>query len=166
MSLAEKPLNALLASNIQSPHSLLFRFPRRFSSIIFTPDFRVNRTRIFGLTSLAMIAFASNSLLCRAALKQTSIDAATFTFVRIFSGTAALWLIIKMRRTAWKDAGNWFSAVALFVYAAAFSFAYNTLSAGMGALLLFGAVQATMILRGLRKGERLHAIQIIGLVVA
>jgi len=113
-----------------------------------------------------MIAFASNSLLCRAALKQTSIDAATFTFVRIFSGAVALWLVMKMRRTAWKDAGNWFSAAALFVYAAAFSFAYNTLSAGMGALLLFGAVQATMILWGLRKGERLRAIQLIGLVVA
>jgi drug/metabolite transporter (DMT)-like permease len=126
----------------------------------------VNRTRIFGLTSLAMIAFASNSLLCRAALKQTSIDAATFTLVRIFSGAAALWLIIKIRRTAWKDAGNWFSAVALFVYAAAFSFAYNSLSAGMGALLLFAAVQATMILWGFRKGERLRAIQLIGLVVA
>jgi drug/metabolite transporter (DMT)-like permease len=126
----------------------------------------VNRTRIFGLTSLAMIAFASNSLLCRAALTQTSIDAATFTFVRIFSGAAALWLIIKMRRTAWKEAGNWFSAAALFVYAAAFSFAYNTLSAGTGALLLFGAVQATMILWGFRKGERLHAIQIVGLVMA
>src|SRR5437762_1808233 len=113
-----------------------------------------------------MIAFASNSLLCRAALKQTSIDAATFTFVRIFSGAAALWLIIKMRRTAWKNAGNWFSAAALFVYAAAFSFAYNTLSAGMGALLLFGAVQATMILWGFRKGERLRMIQILGLFVA
>ena len=113
-----------------------------------------------------MIAFASNSLLCRAALKQTSIDAATFTFIRIFSGAAALWLIIKMRRTAWKDAGNWSSAVALFGYAAAFSFAYNTLSAGTGALLLFGAVQATMVLWGLRKGERLHAIQLIGLVLA
>ena len=113
-----------------------------------------------------MIAFASNSLLCRAALKQTSIDAATFTFVRIFSGAAALWLIIKMRRRAWEDAGNWCSAAALFVYAAAFSFAYNTLSAGMGALLLFGAVQATMILWGFRKGERLQAIQIVGLVVA
>ncbi len=123
-------------------------------------------SRIFFLTSLAMIAFASNSLLCRAALKQTSIDAATFTSVRVFSGAAALWLIMKMRRTGWKDAGNWLSAAALFVYAAAFSFAYNTLSAGMGALLLFGAVQATMILWGLCKGEKLQAIQIVGLVVA
>ena len=113
-----------------------------------------------------MIAFAGNSLLCRAALKQTSIDAASFTFVRIFSGAAALWLIMKMRGNAWKDAGNWSSALALFAYAAAFSFAYNSLAAGTGALLLFGAVQATMILWGFRKGERLHTIQIVGLVVA
>src|SRR5437016_12771205 len=123
-------------------------------------------SRIFFLTSLAMIAFASNSLLCRAALKQTSIDAATFTFVRVFSGAAALWLIMKMRGNAWKDAGNWSSALALFAYVAAFSFAYNSLAAGTGALLLFGAVQATMILWGFRKGQRLHTIQIVGLVVA
>jgi drug/metabolite transporter (DMT)-like permease len=115
---------------------------------------------------LAMIAFAGNSLLCRAALKQTSIDAASFTFIRIFSGAAALWLIMKMRGAAWKEAGNWSSALALFAYAGAFSFAYNSLSAGTGALLLFGAVQATMILWGFRRGERLHAIQIVGLVVA
>jgi drug/metabolite transporter (DMT)-like permease len=134
----------------------------------------VNRTRIFGLTSLAMIAFASNSLLCRAALKQTSIDAATFTFVRIISGAIALWLIMQVRDASAVAAvgdrrtkrGSWLSAAALFVYAAAFSFAYNTLSAGMGALLLFGAVQASMILWSLRKGEKLQPIQIVGLVVA
>jgi drug/metabolite transporter (DMT)-like permease len=126
----------------------------------------VSSTRIFLLTLLAMIAFAGNSLLCRAALKQTSIDAASFTFIRIFSGAAALWLIMKMRNAAWKETGNWSSALSLFVYAAAFSFAYVSLSAGTGALLLFGAVQATMILWGLRRGERLHAIQIIGLAVA
>ena len=122
--------------------------------------------RIFILTLLAMIAFAGNSLLCRAALKQTSIDAASFTFIRIFSGAAALWLIMKMRGAAWKEAGNWSSTLALFAYAAAFSFAYNSLSAGTGALLLFGAVQATMILWGFRRGERLHTIQIVGLLVA
>jgi drug/metabolite transporter (DMT)-like permease len=126
----------------------------------------VKPARIFILTLLAMIAFAGNSLLCRAALKQTSIDAASFTFIRIFSGAAALWLIMKMRGAAWKEAGNWSSALALFAYAGAFSFAYNSLSAGTGALLLFGAVQATMILWGFRRGERLHAIQIVGLVVA
>src|SRR3989442_1404998 len=101
----------------------------------------VTHTRLFILTLLAMIAFASNSLLCRAALKQTSIDAASFTFIRIFSGAVALWLIMKSRRVLMVDrtasplverssdsslrqAGNWPSALALFAYAAAFSFAY------------------------------------------
>jgi drug/metabolite transporter (DMT)-like permease len=132
-------------------------------------------TRLFLLTLVAMIAFAGNSLLCRLALKQTTIDAASFTFIRIFSGATALWLIIKTRRKLMVDrtaslslrqAGNWPSALALFAYAAAFSFAYNTLSAGTGALLLFGAVQATMILWGLRKGEWLRARQLVGLAVA
>jgi drug/metabolite transporter (DMT)-like permease len=118
------------------------------------------------LTSLAMIAFASNSLLCRLALKQTAIDPATFTFVRIFSGAIALWLVTKMRRSSSDKSGNWASALALFAYAAAFSFAYVSLSAGTGALLLFGAVQATMILWGFHKGERLDLIQIFGLGVA
>jgi drug/metabolite transporter (DMT)-like permease len=133
----------------------------------------LNSARLFILTTLAMIAFASNSLLCRAALKQTSIDAATFTFVRIFSGAVALWLIMGMRRpfvvaavSDRRSEGNWISALALFGYAAAFSFAYNTLSAGTGALLLFGAVQATMIFWGLCKGEKLHAIQAAGVIVA
>jgi len=126
----------------------------------------VKATRIYILTSLAMIAFASNSLLCRAALKQTSIDPASFTFVRIFSGAVALWLIMNMRRGTREVEGSWSSAVALFIYAAAFSFAYLDLSAGTGALLLFGAVQATMILWGFRRGERLDTIQIVGFFVA
>jgi drug/metabolite transporter (DMT)-like permease len=130
-------------------------------------------TRIFVLTLVAMIAFASNSLLCRLALKQTNIDAASFTFIRIFSGAVALWLILKIQSRLRVDRtasplveGNWQSAIALFAYAAAFSFAYRNLSAGTGALLLFGAVQATMIWGGVRKGESLHAIQIAGLVLA
>src|SRR5207249_11695624 len=89
-----------------------------------------SKARIFLLTSLAMIAFASNSLLCRLALKQTAIDPATFTFVRIFSGAIALWLVTKMRRISSDNSGNWASALALFAYAAAFSFAYVSLSAG------------------------------------
>ena len=118
-----------------------------------------------------MIAFASNSLLCRAALKQTSIDAASFTFVRVFSGAVVLWLAMNLRRMirTTRDVGvggNWISALALFLYAAGFSFAYVDVAAGTGALLLFGAVQATMILWGLHKGERLRAIQIVGLIVA
>jgi drug/metabolite transporter (DMT)-like permease len=125
-----------------------------------------------------MIAFAGNSLLCRLALKQTSIDAASFTFIRIISGAIALCLIkpigttLSRRSSAGADhfspvgGGNWTSAFALFAYAAGFSFAYVSLSAGTGALILFGAVQATMMLWGLRQGERFGAIQIIGLVVA
>src|SRR6267143_5181104 len=123
-------------------------------------------TRVFILTLVAMMAFAGNSLLCRLALKQTSIDAASFTFIRIISGAIALWLIVRMRGRSLQKAGSWFSAVALFAYAAGFSFAYISLSAGTGALLLFGAVQATMILRGLHKGERLNTIQIAGFIVA
>jgi len=127
--------------------------------------------RVLILTLAAMIAFASNSLLCRSALKQTSIDAASFTFVRVFSGAVVLWLVMnlpRMIRTT-RDVGvggNWISALALFLYAAGFSFAYVDVAAGTGALLLFGAVQATMILWGLHKGERLRAIQIVGLIVA
>ena len=133
-------------------------------------------TRRFILTSLAMIAFASNSLLCRLALKHTTIDAATFTFIRILSGAVALWLILEIRTRLRTDkmaslltdrsSGNWPSALAMFVYAAAFSFAYVDLSVGTGALLLFGAVQATMILWGFRKGERLDAIQVVGFIAA
>ena len=123
-------------------------------------------TRLFILTLIAMIAFAGNSLLCRLALKQTGIDAASFTFIRIVSGAAALWFIAKMRRAAWRKAGNWSSALTLFAYAAAFSFAYVSLSAGTGALLLFGAVQTTMILWGLRRGERLRVRQLAGLALA
>ena len=117
-----------------------------------------------------MVAFASNSLLCRAALKQTSIDAASFTFVRILSGAVALWLIVNVRRSTGpiysRVGGNWTSALALFFYAAAFSFAYVDVAAGTGALLLFGSVQATMIVWGLHKGENLRVIQILGVVVA
>ena len=124
------------------------------------------RTRIFTLTSLAMVAFAANSLLCRLALRRMAIDAATFSSIRIVSGAVALWLILTVRRSPTLDSGNWFSAAALFAYVAAFSFAYNTLSAGTGALLLFAAVQSTMIAWGLWRGEQLHIQQWIGVTVA
>lgn len=113
-----------------------------------------------------MIAFAGNSLLCRLALKETGIDAASFTFIRLLSGAFALWLIVKAHKASWREAGNWPSALALFAYAGAFSFAYISLSAGTGALLLFGAVQATMILWGWRRGERLGLVQLVGLALA
>src|SRR5262249_58325473 len=98
-----------------------------------------------------MIAFASNSLLCRLALKQTAIDPATFTFVRVFSGAVALWLVINTRQVSLKESGNWPSALALFVYAAAFSFAYVSLAAGHRPLLLFRAVRGSVIFLGFFK---------------
>ncbi len=113
-----------------------------------------------------MLAFAANSLLCRAALKGTGIDAASFTLVRLLAGALTLWVVVRLRGRAAGKAGNWISALALFVYAAAFSFAYRTLSAGTGALLLFGAVQATMILWSFSRGERLRARQLAGLALA
>ncbi len=122
--------------------------------------------RIFGLTSLAMLAFAGNSLLCRLALKHTSIDPASFTTIRLLSGAVTLFLIVKLRRTAVTGQGNWLSAFALFVYAAGFSFAYVSLPAATGALLLFGAVQATMISHGFWAGERLRSLQLLGLLLA
>jgi drug/metabolite transporter (DMT)-like permease len=123
----------------------------------------MTKGKCFALTALAMIAFAGNSLLCRQALKHTAIDAATFTLVRILSGAICLWIIEKIRKGSLHEAGSWPSALALFGYASLFSFAYLRLTAGTGALLLFGAVQATMILWALKKGERLRAVQIAGL---
>jgi drug/metabolite transporter (DMT)-like permease len=122
--------------------------------------------RIFALTSLAMIAFAGNSLLCRIALKHTGIDAASFTTIRLISGAAMLWLVVRMRSGTQGGGGNWMSAAALFVYAAGFSFAYMSLPAATGALLLFGAVQATMIGHGIWTGERLWRLQLVGLFLA
>lgn len=122
--------------------------------------------RVFVLTLLAMMAFAGNSLLCRTALKQTDIDPASFTSIRIASGALALWVIVKMRGGATRGAGSWPSAVALFIYAAGFSFAYVSLPAATGALLLFGAVQATMIGYGLWSGERLQGGEVAGLLFA
>ena len=122
--------------------------------------------RIFGLTSLAMLAFAGNSLLCRLALKHTSIDAASFTAIRLVSGAVMLLLIVKLRHKTAVGRGNWLSAFALFTYAAGFSFAYLSLPAATGALLLFGAVQATMISHGLWAGERLRSLQLLGLLLA
>ena len=119
-------------------------------------------------TSIAMLAFAGNSLLCRVALRNTAIDPGSFTCLRIASGALMLWLIVQSRAGTKPSArlGNWASAIALFVYAATFSYAYVSLPTGTGALLLFGAVQATMIGFGLSRGERMGRWQTLGLMVA
>jgi len=122
--------------------------------------------RIIILTSLAMVAFATNSLLCRVALKHTAIDAASFTTIRLISGAMMLWLVVRIRNPSGGGRGNTLSAFALFAYAAGFSYAYVSLPASTGALLLFGAVQATMIGYGIWSGERLRKLQFMGLLLA
>lgn len=126
----------------------------------------MSRPRVFVLTLLAMLAFAGNSLLCRAAFHATRIDAASFTSIRVVAGAIALWLIVRVRSGKVQTGGSWASALALFAYAAAFSFAYVSLTAATGALLLFGAVQATMIGVGQWRGERLRSWQLLGLACA
>jgi drug/metabolite transporter (DMT)-like permease len=122
-------------------------------------------------TALAMLAFAGNSILCRLALATDAIDPAPFTFVRILSGAVALALIVAWRErestmARLRASGDWLSAFALVAYAAGFSFAYVTLHASMGALILFGVVQATMIGVALARGERLTQLQALGAVAA
>lgn len=131
----------------------------------FADHARMSRLRLFICVVLALLAFAGNSLLCRLALKSTAVDAATFTSVRLASGALSLGLIVALRRHSAR-AGSWPAALALFVYAAAFSLAYVQLSAGTGALLLFGAVQASMIGYGLVRGERFTPRQVAGLLLA
>ena len=126
----------------------------------------MTHVRLGAVVVLAMTAFAANSILCRLALSGTAIDPATFTLVRLVSGALVLAAIVRLRDTAAPTAGDWRSALNLFTYAAAFSYAYVTLSAGTGALLLFGAVQATMILTGLVRGDRLLPVQAAGLGLA
>lgn len=126
----------------------------------------MSHPRVFTLTLLAMLAFAGNSILCRLALRATPIDAATFTSIRIVSGAIMLGLITQIKGGGLKAEGNWPSALALFIYAAGFSFAYIQLSAGTGALLLFGAVQVTMVGYGFWTGERLRKQQIVGFILA
>jgi drug/metabolite transporter (DMT)-like permease len=125
-------------------------------------------TATAALTILALIAFAANSVLCRLALGEVAIDPASYTAVRLITGAAALWLIDTFRRAApsAKFSGSWISAAMLFLYAVTFSFAYISLSAGTGALILFATVQITMIAVGLYTGERPEKSEWLGLLIA
>ncbi|HSQ61008.1 MAG TPA: DMT family transporter [Acidobacteriota bacterium] len=116
------------------------------------------------VTAFTMLAFAANSLLCRAALGPGSVDAASFTLLRIGSGAALLGLLAAARRAPAPASAPapWISGACLFLYAAGFSFAYGTLETGTGALLLFGTVQATMIVLAHRSGERFRIAEGIG----
>ncbi|HKS15961.1 MAG TPA: EamA family transporter [Planctomycetota bacterium] len=118
-----------------------------------------------GSTVAALIGFAANSLLCRMALRPGLIDAASFTGIRLLSGAIVLSLLVRSKGEA-RSGGSWVSAVALFAYAAAFSFAYLRIEAGAGALILFGSVQITMVGWGWFKGERPRVLEWVGLAVA
>ncbi len=121
-------------------------------------------SRTVALTCTALVAFAANSLLCRAALAPATIDAGAFTALRLISG--ALTLAMLAARTQGVQGGSWPSGAALFAYAIAFSFAYRLIPAGSGALILFGSVQATMIGRELLRGGRPHHREWLGLALA
>ncbi len=122
--------------------------------------------RIPLLTTLAMLAFAGNSLLCRLALRDTGIDAASFTAIRLGSGALILAAILMSRGKRPTAGGSWPMAAMLFAYAVCFSFAYRDLTAATGALLLFGAVQLTMMGYGLWTGERIGGVRLAGLALA
>jgi len=132
------------------------------------------------LPFLALIAFAGNSVLCRLALANDAIDPASFTSIRLISGAIMLLLLLSLfnrlkdsrglapsiDNSADQSAGSWLATIMLFVYAASFSFAYISLDTGVGALILFGAVQITMLLVNLFRGNRLHVLEWLGLLLA
>lgn len=120
------------------------------------------------LTTVAMLAFAGNSILCRMALYDAAIDAASFTNIRMLSGALTLLVILAMKSTLRKttSCGSWFSALMLLIYAVCFSYAYIDLGAGTGALILFGLVQGTMIVSALLAGDRPSLIETLGWISA
>jgi len=126
----------------------------------------VSPLRIATLTAASLACFAANSLLCRAALRPGLVDPATFTSVRLVSGAAVLLLVLAVARRARPTGGSAGSALALFLYAAGFSLAYVRIGAGVGALLLFAAVQVTMVGWTTLRGARPSPGQALGLVVA
>ena len=118
------------------------------------------------LTAAAMLGFAANSLLCRAALRGGTVDPASFTAIRLCTGACVLVAIVTARGASVRREGTWTSALVLAVYAIAFSYAYMRIGASAGALILFGSVQLTMIIGGLLRGERPSPLQWLGWLVA
>ena len=130
--------------------------------------------RLCVLITIALLAFAANSVLCRVALDGGLIDPANFTLWRLASGAVTLVLLCLFQtlkkgngslKTVWLE-GSWLSAISLFIYAIGFSYAYVTLETGIGALILFGAVQLTLILMAVSTGQRLRALEWFGLILA
>ena len=122
--------------------------------------------RVFLLTAATLVCFAANSLLTRAALDGGRLDWRTFTLVRLMSGAVVLWLLVRLRAASAKERGSWKGGASLAAYAVAFTCAYTRIGAAAGALLLFGAVQITMIGVGLARGERPARIDWLGVLLA
>ena len=144
--------------------SIVWFFDKNFLSAVVGFD----DMNVVIITAFTLIAFAANSLLCRMALGGHLIDPVSFTTIRLVSGALALILIIRLsgQSNQPQQKGSWGSGLALFAYAAAFSLAYLSLSTGMGALILFGSVQVTMISVALKSGEKLGPVQWVGLAAA
>jgi drug/metabolite transporter (DMT)-like permease len=128
----------------------------------------LNSLKVLVLTTIALIAFAANSVLCRLALESGQIDAASFTSIRLVSGVISLFILMLAvpNKGAPVSKGTWGSGFMLFVYAVTFSYAYLILDTATGALILFGAVQITIILASLVKGNRLHFSEWLGTFIA
>jgi len=125
--------------------------------------------KIIGLTAIALIAFAANSVLCRLALDGGLMDAASFTEVRLLSGALMLGLIFALQKNktqTLKASGSWLASLMLFIYAVTFSYAYIALDIATGALILFAAGQITLILAALFLGSRLSLLEWSGLLLA
>jgi|TARA_B110000037_G_scaffold167679_1_gene189931 drug/metabolite transporter (DMT)-like permease len=124
--------------------------------------------KIFILTSLALIAFAANSVLCRLALGNNVIDASSFTIIRLLAGAIVLFCIVLFSKgkTSTTSKGSLLSSFMLFLYAITFSFAYLSLDTGTGALILFGAVQITIIIHTLLSGNKLRPLEWLGVIIS
>ena len=124
--------------------------------------------RIVFYTTLALFAFAGNSILCRLALGENTVDASSFTSIRLVSGVVVLAIILKLAQPgrSSKTKGSWKASGMLFLYAITFSYAYISLETGTGALILFATVQITMIAVNLASGNRLDRIEWLGITIA
>lgn len=148
-----------------------FRDFLSFSLVMIKPGNPQKNWQTAALTLLALLAFAANSVLCRMALGQETIDATSFTAIRLLSGAAVLLLLVQVSRQKRaakneRSKGSWISGMMLFLYATCFSYAYVTLDTGVGALIAFTSVQITMIAYGFFKGRRLNLTEWIGVLFA
>jgi drug/metabolite transporter (DMT)-like permease len=129
-----------------------------------------NYLKIIAATTFALLAFAANSVLCRLALGENTIDPSSFTIIRLISGIIILMAVMqltgKSNTIKSQSKGSWLAGGMLFIYAIAFSFGYVSLDTGTGALILFGAVQITMIMASVISGDKLHTSEWFGLVIA